>query len=45
LSYVEPVKSKAEISKSFVAFSEYMNFTRKADLYNGATEGKQMPWA
>ena len=45
LSYVVLVKSKAEISQSFVAFSEYMNFTRKADLYDGATEGKQMPWA
>ena len=27
LSYVVPVKSKVEISKNFVAFSEYMNFT------------------
>ena len=27
LSYVEPVKSKVEISQNFVAFSEYMNFT------------------
>ena len=26
LSYVVPVKSKVEISKKFVAFSEYMNF-------------------
>ena len=26
LSYVEPVKSKEEISSNFVAFSEYMNF-------------------
>jgi hypothetical protein len=28
LSYVVPVKSKLEISQNFVAFSEYMNFTR-----------------
>ena len=28
LSYVVPVKSKVEISQNFVAFSEYMNFTR-----------------
>ena len=27
LSYVVPVKSSVEISKNFVAFSEYMNFT------------------
>ena len=27
LSYVVPVKSKVEILKIFVAFSEYMNFT------------------
>ena len=26
LSYVVPVKSKVEILKNFVAFSEYMNF-------------------
>ena len=26
LSYVVPVKSKVEISQSFVAFSEHMNF-------------------
>ena len=26
LAYVVPVKSKVEISKNFVAFSEYMNF-------------------
>ena len=28
LSYVVPVKSKVEISKNFVAFSEHLNFTR-----------------
>ena len=28
LSYVVPDKSKLEISKNFVAFAEYMNFTR-----------------
>ena len=28
LSYVVSVKSKVEISQNFVAFSEYMNFTR-----------------
>ena len=27
LSYVVPVKSTVEISRNFVAFSEYMNFT------------------
>ena len=26
LSYVVPVKSKVNISKNYVAFSEYMNF-------------------
>ena len=30
LSYVVPVKSTVEISQNFVAFSEYMNFTRSA---------------
>ena len=29
LSFVVPVKSKVKISQNFVAFSEYMNFTRK----------------
>ena len=28
LFYVVPVKSKVEISQNFVAFSEYMNFTK-----------------
>ena len=28
LSFVVTVKSKVEISQKFVAFSEYMNFTR-----------------
>ena len=28
LSYVVPIKSKVKISQNFVAFSEYMNFTR-----------------
>ena len=28
LSYVVPVKSKVEISQNFVAFSEYMKFTK-----------------
>ena len=28
LSYVETVKSTMEISQNFVAFSEYMNFTK-----------------
>ena len=32
LSYVVPVKSTVEISKNFVAFSEYMNF--KSDRPN-----------
>ena len=27
-SYVVPVKSKVKISQNFVAFSEYMNFTK-----------------
>ena len=30
LSYVVPVKSKVEISKNFVAFSEYMDFNKPA---------------
>ena len=29
LSYVVPVKSEVKISQKFVAFSEYMNFTRR----------------
>ena len=29
LSYVVTVKSTVEISQNFVAFSEYMNFTKK----------------
>ena len=29
LSYVVPVKNKVEISQNFVAFSKYMNFTKK----------------
>ena len=28
MSYLEPVKSKVEISQNFVAFSDYMNFIR-----------------
>ena len=36
LSYVVPVKSKVKISKIFVAFSEYMNFT----THKGALETK-----
>ena len=28
LSYLVPVKSKVTISQNFVAFSEYLNFTR-----------------
>ena len=28
LSYVVPVKSNVEISQNFVAFSEYINFTK-----------------
>ena len=31
LSYVVPVKSSVEISKNFVAFSEYMNFIMGPD--------------
>ena len=37
LSYVVPVKSKVKISQNFVAFSEYMNFTRQ----NSALEFKK----
>ena len=29
LSYGVPVKSKGKISQNFVAFSEYMNFTKR----------------
>ena len=29
LSYVVPVKSKVKISQNFVAFSEYMKFTKR----------------
>ena len=32
LSYVVPVKSKGKISQYFVAFPEYMNFTRNQAL-------------
>ena len=42
LSYVVPVKSKVEISQNFVAFSEYMNFS-KSYLYfrlNHRTRGQ-----
>ena len=34
LFYVVPVKNKAEISKNFVAFSEYMNFTIWIEIYS-----------
>ena len=34
LSYVGPVKSKVKILQSFVAFSEYMNFTELTFLCN-----------
>ena len=30
LSYVVPVKSKVKILQNFVAFSEYMNFSKSA---------------
>jgi hypothetical protein len=29
-----PVKSKVEISKNFVAFSEYRNFTKNNSFYS-----------
>ena len=32
LSYVVPVKSKVEISQNFMAFSEYMNFTKNKNI-------------
>ena len=36
LSYVVPVKSKVEILQNFVAFSEYMNFTKaRTSFRNG----------
>ena len=38
LSYVVPVKSKVEISKNFVAFSEYMNFTNIAEILTSNCE-------
>ena len=34
LSYQLPVKSTLEISQNFVAFSEYMNFTKVHSLLN-----------
>ena len=34
LSCVVPVKSTVEISKNFVAFSEYMNFSTDFDVQN-----------
>ena len=33
LSYVVTVKSKVKILQNFVAFSEYMNFTKKQLVY------------
>ena len=33
LSYVVPVKSKLEILQTYVAFSEYMNFKRKIEVW------------
>ena len=33
LSYVVPVKSKVKISQNFVAFSEYMDFTKEVNLH------------
>jgi hypothetical protein len=33
LFYVVPVKSKAKISKKFMAFSEYMNFNNLSFIY------------
>ena len=46
LSYVVPVKSTVEISQNFVAFSDYVNFTRpeignplgKVGYYPGLSE-------
>ena len=32
-------------TKSCTIFLMVWTFTRKAELYDGATEGKQMPWA
>ena len=34
LSYVVTVKSPVEISQNFVAFSEYMNFTRSCEIFD-----------
>ena len=34
LSYVVPVKSTMEISQNFVAFSEYMNFSKKHSQFS-----------
>ena len=37
LSYVVTVKSTVEISQNFVAFSEYMNFTRSTAALSNKT--------
>ena len=35
LSYVVPAKSTVDISQNYVAFSEYMNFTKRSDKIRG----------
>ena len=42
LSYVVTVKSTVEISPTFVAFSEYMNFTALQFL-TGSVQGQEKP--
>ena len=38
LSYVVPVKSKVEISRNFVPFSEYMNFNLETNFVSRSTD-------
>ena len=39
LSYLVSVKSKVKISQTFVAFSEYMNFTNTGSNHQGQSPG------
>ena len=43
LTFVVPVKSKAEISQNFVAFSEYMNFMEGLLVDQAKSEGGNCP--
>ena len=44
LSYVVPVKSKVKILQNFVAFSEYMNFTKIVLTYCENADNLQKFW-